>query len=88
MAGHIAAMAPSTRIGAAHPVGSGGEDIEGHLGDKVTNDAAALAKSIARQRGRNEQWAEYAVRKSVSAFQDEAVELHVVDLVADDLRRY
>jgi membrane-bound serine protease (ClpP class) len=85
MAGHIAAMAPSTRIGAAHPVGSGGEDIEGDLGDKVTNDAAALAKSIARERGRNEQWAEDAVRKSVSAFQDEAVQLHVVDLVADDL---
>jgi membrane-bound serine protease (ClpP class) len=85
MAGHIAAMAPSTRIGAAHPVGSGGEDIEGDLGDKVTNDAAALAKSIARQRGRNEEWAEDAVRKSVSAFQDEAVELDVVDLVADDL---
>ena len=85
MAGHVAAMAPSTRIGAAHPVGSGGEDIEGHLGDKVTNDAVALIKSIARERGRNEQWAEDAVRKSVSAFQDEAVELDVVDLVADDL---
>jgi membrane-bound serine protease (ClpP class) len=85
MAAHVAAMAPSTRIGAAHPVGSGGEDIEGDLGDKVTNDAVALIKSIARERGRNEQWAEDAVRKSVSVFQDEAVELNVVDLVADDL---
>jgi membrane-bound serine protease (ClpP class) len=85
MAAHVAAMAPSTRIGAAHPVGSGGEDIEGNLGDKVTNDAVALIKSIARERGRNEQWAEDAVRKSVSIFQDEAVEINVVDLVADDL---
>jgi membrane-bound serine protease (ClpP class) len=85
MAGHVAAMAPSTRIGAAHPVGSGGEDIEGNLGDKVTNDAVALIKSIAHERGRNEQWAEDAVRKSVSAFQDEAVQLNVVDLVAADL---
>jgi len=85
MAGHVAAMAPSTRIGAAHPVGSGGEDIEGNLGDKVTNDAVALIKSIAHERGRNEQWAEDAVRKSVSAFQDEAVRLNVVDLVAADL---
>ena len=85
MASHVAAMAPSTRIGAAHPVGSGGEDIEGNLGDKVTNDAVALIKSIAHERGRNEQWAEDAVRKSVSAFQDEAVQLNVVDLVAADL---
>ena len=85
MAAHVAAMAPSTRIGAAHPVGAGGEDIEGNLGDKVTNDAVALIKSIAHERGRNEQWAEDAVRKSVSIFQDEAVEINVVDLVADDL---
>ena len=85
MASHVAAMAPSTRIGAAHPVGAGGEDIEGNLGDKVTNDAVALIKSIAHQRGRNEQWAEDAVRKSVSVFQDEAVQLNVVDLVANDL---
>jgi membrane-bound serine protease (ClpP class) len=66
-------------------VGAGGEDIEGNLGDKVTNDAVALIKSIAHERGRNEQWAEDAVRKSVSIFQDEAVEINVVDLVADDL---
>jgi membrane-bound serine protease (ClpP class) len=85
MAAHVAAMAPSTRIGAAHPVGAGGEDIEGNLGDKVTNDAVALIKSIAHERGRNEQWAEDAVRKSVSIYQDEAVRINVVDLVADDL---
>jgi len=85
MAAHVAAMAPSTRIGAAHPVGAGGEDIQGTLNDKVTNDAVALIKSIAHQRGRNEQWAEDAVRKSVSIFQDEAVQLNVVDMVANDL---
>jgi len=85
LAANVAAMAPSTRIGAAHPVGAGGEDIEGNLGDKVTNDAVALIKSIAHQRGRNEQWAEDAVRKSVSIYQDEAVRINVVDLVADDL---
>jgi membrane-bound serine protease (ClpP class) len=85
LAANVAAMAPSTRIGAAHPVGAGGEDIEGNLGDKVTNDAVALIKSIAHERGRNEQWAEDAVRKSVSIYQDEAVRINVVDLVADDL---
>jgi len=85
MAAHVAAMAPSTRIGAAHPVGAGGEDIEGTMGDKVTNDAVALIKSIARERGRNEDWAEKAVRESASIHQDEAVQMNVVDLVADDL---
>ncbi len=85
MAGHVAAMSPNTAIGAAHPVGSGGEDIQGTLGDKVTNDAVAYIKGIAKLRNRNEQWAEDAVRKSVSVDQDEAVALNVVDLVAPDL---
>jgi len=85
MAAHVAAMAPSTRIGAAHPVGAGGEDITGTLGDKVTNDAVALIRSIAHERGRNEDWAEQAVRQSVSITQDQAVQMNVVDLVADDL---
>jgi membrane-bound serine protease (ClpP class) len=85
LAAHVAAMAPTTRIGAAHPVGAAGEDITGTLGDKVTNDAVALIRSIAHQRGRNEDWAEQAVRQSVSITQDEAVQLNVVDLVANDL---
>ena len=85
MAGHVAAMSPNTAIGAAHPVGGGGEDIEGTLGDKVTNDAVAYIKGIARLRDRNEEWAEDAVRKSVSIHQDDAVALNVVDLVAPDL---
>ena len=85
MAANIAAMAPSTRIGAASPVGAGGEDIEGTLGKKVTEDAVAYAKSIANYRGRNPQWAEQAVREAVSATETEAVDLNVVNLVADDL---
>jgi membrane-bound serine protease (ClpP class) len=85
MAANIAAMAPSTRIGAASPVGAGGEDIEGTLGKKVTEDAVAFAKSIANYRGRNAEWAEQAVREAVSATETEAVELNVVDLIADDL---
>jgi len=85
MAANIAAMAPSTRIGAASPVGAGGEDIEGTLGKKVTEDAVAYAKSIANYRGRNAEWAEQAVREAVSATETEAVDLNVVDMVADDL---
>ncbi|KPK46765.1 MAG: hypothetical protein AMJ77_05190 [Dehalococcoidia bacterium SM23_28_2] len=85
MAANVAAMAPSTRIGAASPVGAGGEDIEGTLGKKVTEDTVAFAKSIANYRGRNAEWAEQAVREAVSATETEAVELNVVDLVADDL---
>lgn len=85
MAGHIAAMAPNTQIGAAHPISGSGEDIEGDLNDKVTNDAAADIRGIAKHRGRNEEWAEQAVRESVSITGDEAVELNVVDLVAADL---
>jgi membrane-bound serine protease (ClpP class) len=82
MAGHIAAMAPETRIGAAHPVSATGGDIDGTLGEKIENDAAAYARAIAQERHRNEEWAEDAVRDSVSASAEEAVELDVVDFVA------
>jgi membrane-bound serine protease (ClpP class) len=85
MSAHVAAMAPGTRIGAAHPVAIGGEDIEGTLGEKVENDAAAYARSIAEERGRNADWAEDAVRDSVSASTTEAVELGVVDFAAEDI---
>ncbi len=85
MAGHIAAMAPNTQIGAAHPIAGGGEDIDGDLREKVTNDAAADIRGIARHRNRNAEWAEDAVRKSVSITGDEAVSLNVVDLVAANL---
>jgi membrane-bound serine protease (ClpP class) len=86
LAGHVAAMAPSTNIGAAHPVDSSGGDIEGDLRTKAENDAAAQIVNIARARGHNAQWAEDAVRKSVSIGSDEAVSLKVVDLMASDVR--
>src|SRR2546423_4332250 len=85
MAGHVAAMAPATNIGAAHPVDSSGGDIQGDLRLKAENDAVAHIVNIAKVRGRNEQWAEDAVRKSVSARVDEALSLKVVDLQADDV---
>ena len=85
LAGTIAAMAPATNIGAAHPVDSSGGDIQGDLRLKAENDAAAQITKIAKARGRNEQWAEDAVRKSVSIRDDEALQLRVVDLSARDL---
>src|SRR5512147_2654602 len=85
MAAHVAAMAPGTSIGAAHPVGGQGEDIEGTMGEKVENFTASFSESIARQRGRNVEWAIKAVRRSVSVAADEAAKLKVVDLVARDL---
>src|SRR5262249_28279589 len=81
MAAHVAAMAPATNIGAAHPVAiSGGVDKESLK--KAENDAAAFVRSIATERGRNAEWAEKAVRESVSITERDAVRLKVVDLVA------
>src|SRR6266511_1963957 len=85
MAGHVAAMAPPTNIGAAHPVDSSGSDIQGDLRAKAENDATAQITKIAIARGRNEKWAEDAVRKSVSIRDDEAIRLNVVDLGAADV---
>lgn len=85
MAGHLAAMAPATNIGAAHPVDGSGGNIEGDLRLKAENDAVAQITKIAKARGRNEQWAEDAVRKSVSIRDDEAVRIDVIDLVAVDV---
>jgi membrane-bound serine protease (ClpP class) len=85
MAAHVAAMAPGTSIGAAHPVGGQGEDIKGTMGEKVENFTASFSEAIARQRGRNVEWAVKAVRESVSVAADEAAKLKVVDLVARDL---
>src|SRR5713101_5633063 len=79
LAGHVAAMAPSTNIGAAHPVDSSGGDIQGYLRLKAENEAVAQSTNIARARGHNAQWAEDAVRKSVSIGLDEAVSRKVVD---------
>ena len=85
MAGHVAAMAPATNIGAAHPVDSSGGDIQGDLRTKAENDAVAQITKIALARHRNASWAEDAVRKSVSIRDDEALRISVVDVVAPDM---
>jgi membrane-bound serine protease (ClpP class) len=85
LAAHIAAMAPGTNIGAAHPVGGQGEDIKGTLGKKIENFTASFSEAIAHRRGRNVEWAVKAVRESVSITAEEAAKTHVVDFVARDL---
>ncbi len=85
MAGHVAAMAPNTTIGAATPVTVTGGEIEGALGKKVENDTVAFARGVAELRGRNADWAEAAVREAISATPGEALDLGVVDLVSPAL---
>jgi len=85
LSAHIAAMAPGTNIGAAHPVGIGGQ-IDSTMVEKVTNDAAAYIKSIATKRGRNAEWAEKAVRESISETEYDALKLNIIDLVAENIR--
>ncbi|HZS10964.1 MAG TPA: nodulation protein NfeD [Nitrospirales bacterium] len=85
LASHVAAMAPGTNIGAAHPVAMGGGEMDKTMKEKVENDAVAYVKSLAAERGRNVVWAEDAVRKSVSATEKEALNLKIIDLIADDL---
>lgn len=85
LAGNVAAMAPGTTIGAAHPVLGGGGEIKGDMRAKVENFTASLIKAIAEQRGRNVEWAEKAVRESVAITDKEAVTEGVVDLVASDV---
>lgn len=84
MAADVAAMAPGTNAGAAHPVGGQGEELNKTMTEKVTNDAAALIRSIATQRGRPVEWAEKAVRRSSSYTEREALEKKLIDVVATD----
>jgi membrane-bound serine protease (ClpP class) len=84
IAAHVAAMAPQTNIGAAHPV-SVGEKMDKTMADKATNDAAAYIKSLAEKRGRNSKWAEDAVRKSISSTEEEALKENVIDLVSANI---
>lgn len=90
LAAHVAAMDPATNIGAAHPVTIGGGDVEKaggkDLAKKAENDTAAFARTLAQTHGRNGEWAEKAVRDSVSATAAEAVRLKVVDFTAPSLR--
>ncbi len=85
MAAHVAAMAPGTNIGAAHPVAMGGTEMDKTMKEKVENDSVAYIKTIAEQRGRNVAWAEDAVRKSLSVTEREALKLKIIDLIAEDL---
>ena len=85
VAGHVAAMARGTNIGAAHPVGAGGKDIGGTMSEKVVNDMASYARGIAEQKGKNGQWVEKAIRESVSITAEEARNKKVVDLVVEDM---
>ena len=85
LAAHIAAMAPGTNIGAAHPVALGGGQMDEEMKAKIENDAAAYIRSIAERRGRNADWAEKAVRESVSVPENEALELGIIDLVAENV---
>lgn len=84
IAADVAAMSPGTNTGAAHPVGAQGEDLAKTMVEKVTNDAAALVRSLATQRGRGVEWAEKAVRESASYTDREALEHKLIDLVAND----
>lgn len=85
MAADIAAMAPGTNIGAAHPVGIGGKKIDKTMSDKVVNDMVAHAKSVAEKRGRNAEWVEKAIRESVAVTETEALKENIIDIVAKDL---
>lgn len=85
MASDVAAMAPQTTIGAATPVDLFGRDLPGILGEKVTNDASSLLTGLAEAHGRNEEWAEDAVREAASANAGEALEIGVVEYVEPDL---
>jgi membrane-bound serine protease (ClpP class) len=85
LASHVVAMAPSTNIGAAHPVPVGQGQMDDEMMAKVTNDAAAYARGLAKDRGRDVEWAEKIVRESHSSTAEEVLELGVIDMIADDI---
>lgn len=86
MAAHLASMAPSTHIGAAHPVSLGEGKESKTMSEKIVNDTVSYIKTIAKTRGRNADWGEKAVVKSVSITEEEAVKLNVVDFISADLQ--
>ncbi len=86
LAAHIAAMAPGTNIGAAHPVGMQGAEPDSIMNEKATNDAAAFIRTISENRHRNVRWAEDAVRKSISITETEALKDSVIDVIAPTVR--
>lgn len=87
-ASDLAVMTPFTTIGAAHPVNLGGEgQLSGDMLDKVTNDSVSYIKNLAISKGRNAEWAEMAVRESVSITAEEAIELGVIDLSVHNVEK-
>ncbi len=85
MAGHVAAMAPGTNIGAAHPVAGGGQEVKGVMGEKIENFTASFSEAIAQKRGRNTEFAIQAVRRSISITEQDALKKNVIDIVANDI---
>ena len=85
VASDVAVMAPATNIGAAHPVGGGGEEISSSMSEKILNDLTAYMRGIVEKKGRNAEWVNQAIRESVSVTAKEALELKVIDLVADSI---
>ena len=84
--GDVAAMAPGTNTGAAHPVVMGGGEMDATMKQKIENDAAASLRSIVAKRGRNSTLAEKAIRESQSFTDKEALDNHLIELVANDDR--
>ena len=85
LAADVAAMAPSTNIGAAHPVAGNGDTLDDTMREKIENDTAAFAESLAKAKGRNTKWAIESVRKSISIISEQALKEKVIDLTAEDL---
>jgi len=85
LSANIAAMAPGTNIGSAHPVDASGAADTSVMFEKVTNDAAAFVRAIAKRRNKNVEWAEMAVRKSIASTETEALEKGVIDLICSNI---
>ena len=83
-AADILAMAPETNIGSSTPIDSSGQNIGSDLRRKAINDAAASLRGLAKSHGRNAKWADSAVRVASNLTQQEALDQHVIDLVAPD----
>jgi membrane-bound serine protease (ClpP class) len=83
MGADIAAMAPGTNIGAAHPVGTGGEEIKGTMAEKVVNDLTAYMRSVVARKGRNADWAAKSITDSVSITAEEALKINVINVLAN-----
>ena len=85
LSGDVAAMAPGTNTGAAHPVGGEGEDLPKKMNEKAEQDARAFVRTLAKQRGRNVEKAEAAVEKSLSYTENEAKDAGLIEILARDV---